>query len=150
MSSTLEIPIVGQSEAIAMPFTYEWPVRFGDVNRAGFVHHPTLFRAVHDAVGAMMESIGHPIYRIRPMEGIGMPIVHAEADYRAPIRHGDTVTFSLVPNLGRSSITCNSDGWIDDVMVCRTSVTHAVIDTKSFTSMPIPDRIREALARYAE
>lgn len=131
-----------------MPFTYEWKVRFGDIDQAGLIYYPTLFEAVFDGVDALLEEIGRPLYDLVAKDRIGLPIVHAEADYRSPIRHGDEVTFTYSVAIGESSISFEIVGEVGNTRVCEVYEVHVVVDLDSFESIPVPENLRSDLQRY--
>lgn len=131
-----------------MSFTYDWNVRFGDCDPAGIVYYPVLFRAVHDGMDALMETVDLPLSHIRSEHGIALPIVHASADYMAPIQHGDTVTFAYAVDIGNSSIAFNVEGTRNGEVVCEALEKHVVVDVGSFETMQVPDHVEERFEKY--
>lgn len=90
------------------PFVFTLPVRFADVDHAGIVYYPRFFHYFHLAFEELFRArMGPRAYvDLLDRERVGFPAVHAEADYRAPLRFGDTAQVELsVARLGASSIT---------------------------------------------
>lgn len=129
-----------------MVYEHEWSIRFGEVDQAGIIYYPNLFDAVHHGVEELLETVGFPFYDLVLDEGVGMPIVHAEADYFNPIRYGDTVQMEITPTLTESSVTFTGEGFIGDEHVFSVVEKHATIDMDTFESIPVPDELRSALS----
>jgi 1,4-dihydroxy-2-naphthoyl-CoA hydrolase len=81
------------------PFAYEFRVRLHDTDAAGVLFFGHLFRHLHDAYESFMGSIGFPLPELiappATVAPVALPIVHAEADYARPLRHGDTIRVHL-------------------------------------------------------
>lgn len=88
------------------PFAYAFAVPFHDIDAAGILFYGHLFRHAHDAYEQFMKAIGFPLDRLIRDGEVRLPLVHAEADYAGPLRHGDAVTVHLcVAEIGRSAFT---------------------------------------------
>lgn len=87
-------------------FDLRVPVRFGDCDPAGILYYPHYFDLFHQAMEAWFDGpLGLPYASLIGSRRLGLPSVHAHADYRAPSRHGESVTVSLaVERLGESSV----------------------------------------------
>ena len=82
--------------------------RFHEVDRAGIAFFGRVFEYCHvvyeELLGAVMGQGGLDAAFDRL--GYGTPVVHAEADYRAPSRFGERLDVGLaVEKLGKSSIS---------------------------------------------
>jgi acyl-CoA thioesterase FadM len=87
-----------------MSFTFTTPVRFQDVDGAGVLFFGRIYDYLHLAYEEFWVSGG--VDRAYFFTGAPwvVPIAHSEADYRAPIRHGDAITVSIdVTKVGRAS-----------------------------------------------
>jgi len=140
-------------------FVFSTPVRFADVDHAGIVYYPRFFHYFHLAFEELFRvRMGPRAYvELLDRDRIGFPAVRAEADYRAPLKFGDTAVIALtIARLGESSITFRyqvSRGAGDDatsVVCCEGQVVSAVVDLKEFRSVPIPARIRALFADLVE
>jgi 1,4-dihydroxy-2-naphthoyl-CoA hydrolase len=75
-----------------------------------------------------------------------MPIVHAEADYFAPLRVGDEVGISFeVTRLGTKSLTLSYTFFSQDVEVGKVSMVHVAVDASTFQPIPLPQKMIETL-----
>ena len=77
-------------------------VRFSDTDAAGVVHFQALLGWAHQAWEESLERYGLAAGTIFPggregMPGIALPIVHCDADFRAPLQMGDVVSIQLEP-----------------------------------------------------
>jgi len=87
-----------------MSFAYSAPVRFQDVDAAGVLFFGRIYDYLHLAYEEFWVSAG--VDRAYFFGGAPwvVPIAHSEADYKAPIRHGDIITVTLeVLKVGRAS-----------------------------------------------
>jgi len=89
-----------------MATTYAATISLGDTDAAGVLFFARLFDFVQRAFEAHIGARGLPIARCLS-EGVFAPVVHAEADYRTPLRLGDALRLSRV--LSRSAI--QACGW---------------------------------------
>jgi 1,4-dihydroxy-2-naphthoyl-CoA hydrolase len=74
---------------------HRFTVALPDTDAAGVLFFAHLFRHAHDAYEAWMSSLGFPLHEMIRTGAVALPLVHAEADYRQPLRHGDLVTVEL-------------------------------------------------------
>ena len=89
------------------PFSYSFPVRFDDVDHAGIVYYPRFLHFFHTAFEEFFRQRvgGSAFVDLLNRRRIGFPAVHAECDYRVPIRFGDLVRVDMsVERLGAKSI----------------------------------------------
>ena len=88
------------------PFCHAFRVPLHDIDAAGVMFYGHLFRHAHDAYERFMGEIGWPLDRLIRAGDALLPLVHAEADYRVPLRHGEAVTIVLcLSEVGRTSFT---------------------------------------------
>lgn len=127
-------------------------VRFADEDHAQIVYYPRFFHFFHVAFEDFFDGHGIP-YRSCLDEGVGWPAVHAEADYKSPVRFGDTLHFEVVvKRLGRSSATFEYRGRLTpegDLAVVGTIVV-ACLDMTTRRAREIPEKYRALFARHVE
>jgi len=136
-----------------VPFEFATPVRFADVDHAGIVYYPRFFHYFHMAFEELFRArLGPRAYvDLLDKDRVGFPAVHAEADYHAPLRFGDTATIALaVAKLGATSITFRYRVRRDDVLCTTGTVVCAVVDLAQFKPLPIPANIRALVADLVE
>ena len=127
------------------PFVYVTRVAFSQVDAAGILYFSRAFELCHEAFEGFLEEQGTPMTQAT-MAGADwvLPIVHAEVDFRSPLRLGDRVDVEVnVERMGTSSITMafclrGADGSIR-AMVRH---VHAAVEVATFSSRPLPDEVR--------
>lgn len=132
-------------------FTHSLRVRFQDVDAAGIVFYAQFFVYAHEAFEEWMRDAGLTISEMLNSGDLGMPLVHAEADYRSPVRHDDLLEIGVeVERLSERSVSFRipirgANG--GEKAVVRT--THACIDRKTFESVAWPAAQRSLLESVA-
>ena len=76
-------------------FRHPLQVRLHAIDAAGVMFFAHLFRYAHDAYEAYMARIGLPLPEVIQRRHWLLPLVHAEADYRAPMRHGERLEVAV-------------------------------------------------------
>jgi 4-hydroxybenzoyl-CoA thioesterase len=128
-------------------------VRFGDVDHAGIVYYPHFFRYFHEAMESFFDENGP--FRYADLIGrrrVGLPTVHIETDFVAPLKYGDLLELTLsVERIGRSSIVWRYEGRrrSDGTHAVTARITTVCTSLETFKAMPIPDDLRAVLARFA-
>lgn len=88
-----------------MSYQRRFDITFGLCDAAGIVFYPRYFEMTNLMVEQFFaEVLDYPYSRIHLEEGNAVPTVHIEADFRAPSRLGETVTWTLdLTRIGTSS-----------------------------------------------
>lgn len=126
--------------------------RFGDCDPAKLVYYPRFFEWFHDAFEALFEVIIHVDYA-SVLEGrrVGFPAVQVAGEFRRPVRFGDEVEIEVfLSRLGERSATFEYRVRRGAELLVTASVKVATMDLDRFTSVPVPDDLRAALAPYVE
>lgn len=132
-----------------MSFTHERPVRFADEDHAQIVYYPRFFHFFHEAFEEMFAAHGVP-YRQCLDEKVGWPAVHAEADYKRPVRFGDRLAIVVsVAKVGETSATFEYTGTRvgDDGPAVTGKIVVACLDMATMRSQSIPERYRALFDR---
>lgn len=131
----------------AKTFRYNFTVPMHDIDAAGVMFYGHLFRHAHDAYEAFMAAVGIPLDRIIRDGGPMLPLAHAEADYRTPLRHGDGVAIDLcIAGVGRSSFTLAYRFLDAEGHVRATARTvHVHLGPDGATPAPLPEELTVAL-----
>jgi len=128
-------------------FEHVFSVPLHDTDAAGTMFFAHLFRHAHDAYEAFMHAIGFPLDRMIREGTQHLPLVHAEADYRRPLRHGDTARVRLRPaKVGRSAFVLEyrfTDDRGESYASART--IHVNIGPQR-SAAPLPEGMRSALS----
>jgi len=133
-----------------MEFTCTSIVRLYDTDAAGFHFYGAQFRFAHEALEDFLEHIGQPIAATIRDRDVLFPVVHAEADYRAPLAVGDRLTVKVVVKaLGDRSFSMGYRLLLADGREAGSVMTvHASVAAATGASCPLPERVRTAFAPY--
>jgi len=71
-------------------------VEFGDTDMAGIMHYANFFRFMETAEHGFYRSLGFSVAMHETDPRLGWPRVHAECDYRKPLRFEDLVEIHLL------------------------------------------------------
>lgn len=134
-------------------FTLVVPIRFGDCDPAGILYYPRYFDLFHQAMEAWFDGpLDLPYATFIQDHGLGLPAVHAEADYKAPTAYGERVGVQLqVARLGRTSIGFQYAVWGDERTLRATGRTVCVVmdlDPARSTfrrALPVPSTLLERM-----
>jgi YbgC/YbaW family acyl-CoA thioester hydrolase len=71
-------------------------VEFSDTDMAGIVHYSNFFRYMETAEHAFFRSLGFSVVTRQVDPPVGWPRVHAECDYKQPLRFEDEVEIHML------------------------------------------------------
>jgi 4-hydroxybenzoyl-CoA thioesterase len=129
-----------------MAFRFTMPVRFADVDHAGIVYYPLFFHYFHQAFEEIFRvRMGAAGYlALLDDQRIGLPAVHAEADFRHPLKFGDEVTVEVsLDRMGARSLTLRYRALGPKDQICAEGrVTCALINLDTFRPIEAPPELR--------
>jgi 4-hydroxybenzoyl-CoA thioesterase len=135
------------------PFAMVHRVRFDEVDAAGIAYFARFFTWCHDAMEAMLAPLDGGYVGLVSCRRLGLPAVHVEADFAAPMRFGEPVRIeATVERLGTSScklrfeLTRGETAGGGRVATVRHVV--ALTDLASMRARPLPDDVRALLERH--
>lgn len=125
-------------------------VRMHDTDMAGILYFARQFRFAHDALEDFVESFGYTFDQVFHRENFVFVIVHAEADYLAPLRVGDRLDIELsIEKIGESSFTVAYLIYKKDrTLIGKVKTVHVTLDSQSRKKIPIPPHFRELLGKH--
>lgn len=134
-----------------MAFEHPLTARFHEADPVGVVFFARYFEYAHVAfeelMGAAFEG-GDAVFEGRDF---GLPLVHAAADYRRPVRRGDRLTVrTRIEAWSERSVTfAHQITGADDPADLRTTVRlkHAFVALPAFKPTPRPAAFVEAMVR---
>lgn len=129
------------------------PVRFEDIDAAQIVFFARFLNYAHDAMERFFDEIPGGYAGLIMKRGLGFPAVHAEADYQAPIRYGETAAIrGVVTKLGTTSahFSFTFERQSDGVHLATTSQVHVCTDIRAMKKQPFPPDVRAALEKHLE
>lgn len=133
-----------------MAFEHELRVRFHQADPAGVLFYGRLWELVEETYEVFCRAAGVDIDAAMSMRGWTTPIVHAEADYREPLRVGEAVTVRLrVCRIGRASYDLEY-AFVGEhgreSAVAR--AVHVVVAAADWSKRSIPEDLRSRLAAW--
>lgn len=131
-------------------FAHPIEIRLHDTDVAGRLFFAHLFRHAHDAYESFMRSIGSPLDALIRQGDLILPLTHAEADYRRPMRHGDRVSIEVeVLELRRRSFAIGYRFLSETGELLATARTlHVLIAEDGDATPELPATLRAALASH--
>ncbi|MBK1646100.1 thioesterase [Thiocapsa imhoffii] len=132
-------------------FTYDFEVRLHDTDAAGRLFFAHLFRHAHDAYEVFMDRLGLPLHTLIDAGEILLPLVHAQADYRHPLHHGEPVRVTLrIAELRTRSFAVayrfeNADG----VLAATALTVHLQVGADGTPAPQLAHSLRAALTPWA-
>lgn len=133
-------------------YTYTTTLRLHDTDAAGVLYFANQFRFAHEAFESFMASTGLGVPEIIHNADYQIVIVHAEADYTAPLFLGDRLSVQVLPDhIGESSFSILYRFLKDDghaVGIAKT--VHVSIDRKSRKKRPLPADIRATIEKLQQ
>jgi 1,4-dihydroxy-2-naphthoyl-CoA hydrolase len=114
-----------------------------ETDAGGVLFFANQFKLVHDAYEAFLESKGITIKDLLANKAFLLPIVHAETDFKAPLRVGDRVIVRLqVKKTGTTSFTLAHEIYKEGMELTGSGETvHVCIDKNSNAKIPLPQEI---------
>ena len=134
---------------MSQPFEHAVTVRFPDVDRAGIAYFNHVFDWCHTTYEEFLNAAFGRFDAAFGGLSWGTPMVRAEADFKAMMRHGDRLRIRMtVHRLGAKSVTF---GYAvvgeDDRARAEAKLTHAFIDFDTGRAIAAPQAFLDALKR---
>lgn len=132
-------------------YIFETRLRLRDTDAAGLIYFPNLLDLAHSAFESYMEEAGYGLGKAIATSPVVWPVVHAEADYRAPLRAGDAITITMnLQRLGHTSFSLAYDIKKKDVLAGAVRIVHVTVDRHTGTKTPLSPELRTALKGIGE
>ena len=135
-----------------MSFTTKIPVRFEDVDFARVVFFPRIFNYCHQAFEDFFDAaVGVTYAQMLQKRKIGYPSVHAEADFKHPLRFGDTARIVMETiKLSSKSITSRYRIYLGDTrtLCAEVEIVTVPIDMDTFKARQVPEDVRVAFLNH--
>lgn len=136
-----------------MIFAQRLRYRFGDIDDAGIAYYPKLLHCFHCTFEDWWsDALGRPYPALMHEDKLGLPAVHLDVDFFAPIRYGDEPTVHMgVLHVGSSSVVFGF--WMtrgdDPAPLCRARVTTVAVDLDTMQKCALPEPWRTRFAEFA-
>ena len=126
--------------------THRLRVRYGECDPQGVVFNAQYF-AYFDVVLTELWREAAGGYAAMMEDGIDLQVVEATARYKAPARFDDELDLTIeVTHLGTTSMVTGITIDRDGTRIAEGELAHVFVDAETLTKIPIPDRLRTALA----
>lgn len=125
-------------------------VRMHDTDMAGILYFPRQFRFAHDALEDFLATLGYTFDQVFHREKFVFVIVHAEADYLAPLRVGDKLEIQVtVGHIGQTSFTiCYNIYKTDKTLAGTAKTVHVTLESDTRKKIPIPDIFKKLIEKH--
>jgi len=135
-----------------MAYVQRLTVRFNDVDFARIVYYPRLFAYCHAVFEDFFAAeAGIPYADVLQKRGVGFPVVGAKADFKSPLRFGDTCRIVMeATHLGKRSLSCRYRLYLgeSDRLCAEIEVTSAVVSMKDLSPVELPADFRALLEKH--
>ena len=126
----------------------EYRVPYADTDQMGVVYYANYLELFERARNELMRACGYT-YRECEADGVMLPVVHAEVDYRSAAKYDDLLEIKAwVRSLKgvRIEIACEIRRKGEDRILVDGYTRHAFIDLKTFRPCPPPEKFLAATA----
>jgi len=130
-------------------FVYVTSIKLAQTDAAGRMFFGEVFRLCHEAYEEFLATNGLPLSEIINRRSFILPIVHAEANFLAPLAVSEQISVTIMlEKIGRASFSLNyelikSDGSTAN----KVQTVHACISKKNSRSLSLPTEIKKILTR---
>lgn len=132
-------------------FTSQRRIRLSDTDATGVIYFIAQLRLAQETLEEYLMQNGSSIKEILEERGYLLPIVHAEADYFAPVKAGDQLDIAMsVKKIGTTSFTLTFRFFKGAVQAGSALLTHVVIEKKSGAPISIPHSLFPGLQSLLE
>jgi len=134
------------------PFITTRKVRFADCDPAGIVFYPRHFEMINGVVEDWFrDGLHYGFAKLHLDDGMTVPTAHIEADFIAPSRLDDELSFRLqVQKIGRTSATLSITVKSGDDDRLKVMVVIVFVDLNKGQTQPWPDDIRTKMTHFQE
>ncbi|MCI5052198.1 MAG: acyl-CoA thioesterase [Simkaniaceae bacterium] len=132
-------------------FKYLKTVKLEDTDATGVIYFAKQMTFSLEAFETWLSERKYPLSKIIESGEYLYPIVHASADYKAPVKVGDELVIHLhVAKIGNSSFTITSEHHKNSVLVGYTEIVHVCQFKESGRSCEINPQMRKLLESEME
>lgn len=125
-------------------FIYRRTIHLRQTDATGVLYFPEQLSIALEALEEYFLSKGFTLQEMIETDHFFLPVVHAEADFKAPLRVGDSIEIDLsVSRIGTSSFTLETTLWDKSrsLIVGTTRIVHVAVSQETRLSIPLPPRI---------
>jgi acyl-CoA thioester hydrolase len=134
------------------PFRHRLRVRWSECDLQGVVFYPNYLTYFDHTITELWRASLGPYGEMVPELGVDMVVGEAKVRYLASARFDDEIDVLLtVTRLGTTSMTTilSVERVGDAALLVEGELRHVFVDPETLKKREIPERVREALGRYA-
>ncbi|MCB0407664.1 MAG: acyl-CoA thioesterase [Bdellovibrionales bacterium] len=130
-----------------MSFEKQVQIYFDDCDPAGIVLFANYFKIAHRLIEDFIRSKDIDWSEWFHAKNYGVPLVHAEADYKKPLLQGNTYKGTVdTASMSESSVTFATQLFTHEGQLCtQIQTVHVFIDASTLKKISIPSAIRQKL-----
>ena len=128
-----------------MTFIHHVTVRLFHTDAATVIFYGRLFDITQECFEMGLLKAGFPLGGMLRQRDYLLPVVHAEVDFRAPMRVGDQLECRCSLTPGGRSVRLDVEIHNGEEIAASAAVVHAAIDLVSGRSITVPLQLRTAL-----
>ena len=130
-------------------FIYKTKIKLHETDAAGLLFFSNQFKIVHDAYETLLKKIGFGFAKLIRQKSYFLPIVHAEADYKAPLFVDEEITVQVtIESVGITSFIFAYQIFNEKKKLVGTARTvHVTMDKKTQKKVPLPKDMRDAITK---
>lgn len=122
-------------------------IYYHDTDSGGVVYYANYLRHLEEGRTEFLRSLGIDTSEYAK-GGILFPVVHFEADYKAPARYGDVISvYTSVEKVGNASVSFVQQVRRADTLLLAVKVVWACVDT-DMKAKPVPGEIKKKLLEW--
>ena len=132
--------------------TMEYRVPYADTDMMGVVYYANYLVMFERARNELMRACGYT-YKECEAEGWGLPVTHAELDYRRSAKYDDLLEITAFVKMQkgvRIEIACEIRRKGEEQILVSGFTRHAFISLKDFRPCPPPERFIAIMTEGAE
>jgi len=121
-------------------------IRLADTDASGRIYFNEALRIAHESFEQLMTELGFPVSSMLEKSSIGLPVVHASADFTAPLQLGDEVMIETsVAAVGKTSISFAHEIKKGKSVAVKVKITHVAVSNDTGRAVKIPPSLRRKL-----
>ena len=127
--------------------TIEYRVPYGDTDAMGVVYYANYLTMFERARNELMRACGFT-YAECEAEGWGLPVTHAECDYKSSAKYDDILEITAYVQAikgVRIEIACEIRRKTDNALLAKGFTRHAFVDLKTFRPCQPPKRFLDSV-----
>lgn len=129
-----------------MSYRHSTTIRLRHTDAAGVLFFAEQLVLVHEAYECFLDEYGFSIRDILQKKDYALPILHAETDFRRPLRIGDEVEIQLVAErIGETSFTLRHVIRQETQVTGQGKTVHGCLDPSTAQKKKLPAELRGVL-----